>query len=72
MQFIPFVRVFYASESPLFYNHRNCEGDVKSSPLPWEFIKGDPLGGALFALAHFKALHFIISLFFVSISIHYK
>jgi hypothetical protein len=28
IQFIPFVRAFYAFESPLFYNHRNHEGDV--------------------------------------------
>jgi len=28
IQFIPFVRAFYAFESPLFYNHRTSEGDV--------------------------------------------
>jgi hypothetical protein len=39
MEFIPFVCAFYAFEFPLFYNHCNCEGDVTSSPLPWEPIK---------------------------------
>jgi hypothetical protein len=28
MQFIPFVRAFYAFESPLFYNHCNHENNV--------------------------------------------
>jgi hypothetical protein len=28
IQLIPFVRAFYAFESPLFYNHHNCEGNV--------------------------------------------
>jgi hypothetical protein len=28
IQFIPFVHVFYAFESPLFYNHHNCEGNI--------------------------------------------
>jgi hypothetical protein len=28
IQFIPFVHAFYAFESPLFYNHHNCEGNI--------------------------------------------
>jgi hypothetical protein len=33
IQLIPFVRAFYAFESPLFYNHRNCEGDYHGDSL---------------------------------------
>jgi len=29
----------------------------QSSHLPWGFVKSDPLGGALFVLTHFRALH---------------
>jgi hypothetical protein len=32
MQLIPFVHAFYAFESPLFYNHRNHEGDITVIP----------------------------------------
>jgi hypothetical protein len=64
IQFIPFVRAFYAFESPLFYNHRNCEGEIIMIPSTMGTYQGDPLGGALFVLAHFRALHFIASCFF--------
>jgi hypothetical protein len=57
MQFISFVRAFYAFESPLFYSHRNYEGNIIIIPSPMGTCQGDPLGGSLFALAHFKALH---------------
>jgi hypothetical protein len=33
IQFIPFVRAFYAFEFLLFYNHRNCEGDLTIIPF---------------------------------------
>jgi hypothetical protein len=62
----------------LFYNHCNHEGDVTFIPLTMGICQGDPLGGALFALAHFKGLHSIINHFpsclFPSISydIHMK
>jgi hypothetical protein len=59
MRFVPFVRAFYAFESPLFYNHHNHEGDVIVIPFIMGTHLGDPLGGALFALAHFRALHSI-------------
>jgi hypothetical protein len=53
----PFVHAFYAFESPLFYNHYNHEGNVTIIPSTMEIRQGDPLGGALFNLAHFKASH---------------
>jgi hypothetical protein len=48
IQLIHLVRAFYAFESPLFYNHRNYEGDVKIIPSSMGIHQGDPLGGALF------------------------
>jgi hypothetical protein len=63
IQFIPFVRAFYAFETPLFYNQRNHEGDVTIIPFTMGTCQGDFFGGALFALAHFKALHSIVSYF---------
>jgi hypothetical protein len=56
IQFIPFVCAFYAFEFPLFYNHHNREGDVTFIPFAMGTHQGDPLGKALFTLAHFKAL----------------
>jgi len=63
IQLIPFVRAFYAFEFPLFYNHHNCEGDVTFIPFAMGTYQGDPLGGALFALVHFRALCSIVSHF---------
>jgi hypothetical protein len=63
MQFIPFVYAFYAFESPLFHNHRNHEGNVTIIPSTMGTHQGDPLGGALFALTHFRALCSIVSHF---------
>jgi hypothetical protein len=68
MELIPFVCAFYAFESPLFHSHRNHEGDVIVIPSTMGTHEGDPLGGALFALAHFRALcsiarHFLFYLF---------
>ncbi len=53
---IPFVRAIYAFESSLFYNHLNCEGNVTIIPFAMGTYQGDPLGRALFVLAHFRAL----------------
>ncbi len=52
IQLIPFVRVFYVFESPLFYNHHNRENDVISIP----FAMGTHQR-ALFEVTHFKVLH---------------
>jgi hypothetical protein len=65
MQFIPFVHAFYAFEFPLFYNHYNHEGYVIIIPFTLGTCLGDPLGRALFALAHFKALHSTTNHFFL-------
>jgi hypothetical protein len=70
MQFISFLHAFYAFKSPMFYNHHNHKGDVIVIPFAMGTHQGDPLGGALFTLTHFKALHSITNLFFLSISIH--
>jgi hypothetical protein len=64
MQLSPFVRAFYAFEFPLFYNHYNHEGYVILIPFTMGTRLGDPLGGPLFTLAHFRALHSTISHFF--------
>jgi len=63
VQLIPFVHAFYAFKSPLFYNHHNHEGDVIVIHTAMETYHGDPLGGALFTLAHFKVLHSITNHF---------
>jgi hypothetical protein len=68
IQLIPFVRAFYAFESPLFYNHHNYEDEVMVIPSTMGIYQGDPLREALFALSHFKALcsttnHFFSCLF---------
>ncbi len=63
MQLIPFIRAFYAFESFLFYSHRNHEGDVTIIPFAMGTRQNDPLGRALYALTHFRALHSITSHF---------
>jgi len=72
MQLIPFDHAFNAFESPIFYNHYNYGGNITVIPVAVGTYQGDPLGGALFALAHFRALHFITNHPFFSISTHYK
>ncbi len=47
----------------LFYNHCSCENNVIVIPSTMGTCQGDPLGGALFALTHFKALHSIANHF---------
>jgi hypothetical protein len=63
IQLIPFVHAFYTFESPLFYSHNNDDDDVIVIPSTMGTHQGDPLGRALFALTHFRALHFIVSHF---------
>ncbi len=63
MPIIAFVRAFYAFESPLFYNHCNYEGNITVIPFVMGTCQGEALGEALFALAHFRALRFIVSHF---------
>ncbi len=63
IQFIPLVRAFYAFEFPLFYSHHNCESNVTIIPFTMGIRQGDPLGRALFTLAHFKTLCFIVNHF---------
>jgi hypothetical protein len=43
--------------SPLFYSFFNRECDVTIIPSTMGIHQVDPLGGALFALAHLRALH---------------
>jgi hypothetical protein len=61
MQFTTFICAFYAFEFPLFYNHHNREINVIVILFAMRTCQGDPLGRALFALTHFKALRFIAS-----------
>jgi hypothetical protein len=48
-------------ESPLFYGHCNYESNVIVIPSAMRTCQGDPLGRALFTLAHFTALCYTIS-----------
>ncbi len=50
------VHAFYAFESSFLNNHHNHENDVIIIPFAMGTCQGDPLKGALFVLAHFKAL----------------
>jgi hypothetical protein len=63
IQLILFVHAFYAFEFPLFYNHHNREDNVIVITFAMRTYQGDLLGRALFAIAHFKVLLFIISRF---------
>jgi len=63
IQLIPFVHAFYTLESPLSYSHHNHDGNVIVIPSTMGTRQGDSLGGALFALTHFRALHSIVSHF---------
>jgi len=73
IHFIPFVRAFYVFVSPLFYSHCNHESKVLIIPSTMETCQGDPLGGALFVLVHFKVLCFTTGYFpLLSISLYYR
>jgi hypothetical protein len=54
---------FYAFEFPLFYNHRNHDGNVMIIPFAMGTHQNDHLGRALFALTHLRALCSMISHF---------
>jgi hypothetical protein len=41
----------------VFYSHHNHEGDVIVIPFTMGAHQDNPLGGALFTLTHFRALH---------------
>jgi hypothetical protein len=56
-QLILFVCAFYAFEYLLFYNHHNHESNLTIIPSAMKTYQGNLLGGALFALVQFRALH---------------
>ncbi|KAL2612029.1 hypothetical protein R1flu_023721 [Riccia fluitans] len=60
-QLFPFVHSFYAHRSPLYFSHCSCEDEVSLFSSESGTCQGDPLGGALFALAHLCALRAIAS-----------
>ncbi len=60
IQFIPFNHAF---KFPLFYNHCNCGDDATIIPFAMGPCHSDLLGGPLFVLTHFRALHSIASHF---------
>jgi len=45
LKLIPFVHALYAFWSPLFYSHRNHEGDVTIITSTMGIRQSDPLGG---------------------------
>jgi hypothetical protein len=53
---LSFFFTFHAFKSSLFYNHHNHDGDVTIIPFAMRTRHGDLLRGALFALAHLRAL----------------
>ncbi|KAL2629302.1 hypothetical protein R1flu_013988 [Riccia fluitans] len=55
-QFFPFVHFFYARCLPLYFSHCSREDEVSLFSSELGTRQGDPLGGALFALAHLRAL----------------
>jgi hypothetical protein len=55
-----FVRAFHAFEYLLFYSHHSHESNLLIIPSTMKTHQGNPLGGALFALAHFRALRSIV------------
>ncbi|KAL2643240.1 hypothetical protein R1flu_010827 [Riccia fluitans] len=60
-QLFPFVHSFYARRSPLYFSHCSCEDEVSLLSSESGTCQGDPLGGALFALAHLHALRIVAS-----------
>jgi hypothetical protein len=54
---------FYVHDISSVYSHHNHEGNVTSIPFAMRIRQGDLLGGSLFVLAHFKALHCMINHF---------
>ncbi|KAL2653691.1 hypothetical protein R1flu_021819 [Riccia fluitans] len=60
-QLFPFVRSFYAHRLPLFFSHCFREDEVSLLSSESSTRQEDPLGGALFALAHLRALRIVAS-----------
>ncbi|KAL2630334.1 hypothetical protein R1flu_015020 [Riccia fluitans] len=52
----PFVRSFYSQSSPLYFSMGTRTGDISTLLSEVGTRQGDPLGGALFALGHLRAL----------------
>jgi hypothetical protein len=63
IQFIPFVYAFYTFEYLMFYSHHNRDDNVLIIPSIIGTCQNDLFKKALFALTHFKALHFLINNF---------
>ncbi len=59
VQFFPFVHTFYSFESPLFYSQHDLKGEVTIIHSTMKTLQSDPLGGLLFAFAHFQAFCFV-------------
>ncbi|KAL2610010.1 hypothetical protein R1flu_028583 [Riccia fluitans] len=60
-QLFPFVHSFYARCSPLYFSHCSHEDEVSLFLFNSGTHQGDPLGGALFALGHLRALRTMAS-----------
>ncbi|KAL2612956.1 hypothetical protein R1flu_024648 [Riccia fluitans] len=60
-QLFPFVHYFYSRHSPLYFSHCSREDEVTLFSSESSTRHGDPLGGALFALAHLRALRTMAS-----------
>ncbi|KAL2624441.1 hypothetical protein R1flu_008686 [Riccia fluitans] len=60
-QLFPFVHSFYACHSPLYFSHSSSEDEVSLLSSESGTRQGDPLDGALFALAHLRALRITAS-----------
>ncbi|KAL2610235.1 hypothetical protein R1flu_028808 [Riccia fluitans] len=60
-QLFSFVRSFYACRSSLYFSHCSREDEVSLFSSESSTRQGDPLGGALFALAHLCALRTVAS-----------
>ncbi|KAL2608814.1 hypothetical protein R1flu_027387 [Riccia fluitans] len=60
-QLFLFVRSFYGHRSPLYFSHCSCEDEVTLFSSESSTRQGDPLDGALFALAHLRALRSMTS-----------
>jgi hypothetical protein len=53
---VPFTKLFYGVHSFLYYQHGQHENKVTIIESTSSMKQGDPLGGPLFALAHYSTL----------------
>ncbi|KAL2631235.1 hypothetical protein R1flu_015921 [Riccia fluitans] len=60
-QLFHFMRFFYVRHLLLYFSHYFCEDEVSLLSSESGTYQGDPLGGALFALAHLCALRTMAS-----------